>query len=229
MDPEYAWFGGSLILFLIWLIIYYFRPDLRKEMVIVSLIFTPVGLTGHLYAGSYWNPDHLTKLFGLNVGMADFLFTFSISGMGAVFYQFLLDKHYSDTSPGIYFNRILSIVLVLATGVVVFYTLEYILSVSLNIIITSAVGLLVMGLLFAWLYSRQTTSIILNGLLFGLFIVLVERITGFIFPGFFGLWIEGELLGYYLWGVPVEEFIWHFAWGMAIGSVYEISRAVKDK
>ena len=80
---------GSLLLMFMWLLIFLVRKDLRKEMLIISFIFGLLGITGHFYYGSYWQPVHLFKLFNLQIGIEDYLFTFSVAGIGSVWYEFI--------------------------------------------------------------------------------------------------------------------------------------------
>ena len=43
MDIQYSYLGYSLIFILVWLIFYIQRPDLRRRMLIFSLIIMPLG------------------------------------------------------------------------------------------------------------------------------------------------------------------------------------------
>ena len=44
-DFQYAYFVADLGFFVIWLILYLLRRDLRKEMLIMSLLVMPFGFT----------------------------------------------------------------------------------------------------------------------------------------------------------------------------------------
>lgn len=228
MELKFAWLVFSIILVLIWGSIFIVRSDLRREMLWTSFTFLPLALSAPLFAGSYWDPKYFVKLFGLNIGIADFLYTFAIGGIGSVSYQFFLDKHYSDNPDTINWYRALSLALVAFCGVAVFIFLEYQTMLHINPILTSAFGMLVCTVFLIWLYPAQMNPIILNGILFGLVVVIAEIVTTIFFPDFFSFWIEDKLLGLRILGAPVEEFVWHFAWGAAVGAVFEISRAVRD-
>ena len=43
MDIQYSYFGYSLIFILVWIVFYILRPDLRRRILLFSLIITPLG------------------------------------------------------------------------------------------------------------------------------------------------------------------------------------------
>ena len=55
------WLVFSLILFVIWIIIFIFSKS-KEEMFIVSLFTMPFGLTEPLFVPAYWNPPSLFNL-----------------------------------------------------------------------------------------------------------------------------------------------------------------------
>ncbi len=59
---HYAWFVWSLLLLLVWLVIYTAKRNLRREMLRVSLWTMPFGLTEPLFVPEYWNPPSLFDL-----------------------------------------------------------------------------------------------------------------------------------------------------------------------
>lgn len=56
---------SSIILGFIWLVLYCHRSDLRYEILFVSILFLPFGLTQALFVPEYWNPLVIYKFFGL--------------------------------------------------------------------------------------------------------------------------------------------------------------------
>ena len=55
----YAYLLLSASLFVVWLILYGLRRDLRRPMLRVSLGTMPLGLTEPLFVPAYWNPPTL--------------------------------------------------------------------------------------------------------------------------------------------------------------------------
>ena len=55
MTYAYNYLIGSLVLLLIWIIFFKFRIDLRKEMIVISLLFGIVGLmVDPIYSRDWW-------------------------------------------------------------------------------------------------------------------------------------------------------------------------------
>lgn len=91
---QYAYLIGNLsILLPVWSLLFYFRKDLQREMLGVSLF---AGLAGPLsefwYLQDYWRPETFT---GTLIGVEDFLFGFFIGGIGAVIYEEIFGKRFA--------------------------------------------------------------------------------------------------------------------------------------
>ena len=59
---QFVWFIWSLIILALWAIIYLLRKESRKEMLKMSLITMPFGLTEPLFVPEYWFPPSLFNL-----------------------------------------------------------------------------------------------------------------------------------------------------------------------
>src|SRR3989344_3479519 len=81
------WLIFSLILFVIWIIIFIFNKS-RKEMLIVSALTMPFGLTEPFFVPEYWSPPSLFNL-AANTGfdIESLIFSFAIGGIGSVLYE----------------------------------------------------------------------------------------------------------------------------------------------
>ncbi|PLX21276.1 hypothetical protein C0584_03055 [Candidatus Parcubacteria bacterium] len=53
---QYAYFIGCLIIASVWGVIYFYRKDLRKEIVFGSFLGAPFGISEFLYVPEYWTP-----------------------------------------------------------------------------------------------------------------------------------------------------------------------------
>ena len=62
MDFTYAYLIASVLLFVVWLFLYWKKPNSRKKMLLVSLATAPLGLTEPLFVPGYWSPPTLFDL-----------------------------------------------------------------------------------------------------------------------------------------------------------------------
>lgn len=85
MSYQYSYLIGDLILLAIWLVLFLWRKDTRKEMAIISLLFGFLGTVVTLiYLMDWWHPLTIT---GTRIGIEDFIFGFSTAGIAAVVYS----------------------------------------------------------------------------------------------------------------------------------------------
>src|SRR5918995_7333933 len=78
----YAYLLLSASLLVVWLILCGARPDLRRQMLRISLGTMPLGLTEPLFVPAYWNPPtvlDLARRTGFDV--ESLLFSFAIGGI----------------------------------------------------------------------------------------------------------------------------------------------------
>src|SRR3989344_1876506 len=90
------WFVFSLILFVIWIIVFIFNKG-KKEMLIVSVLTMPFGLTEPLFVPEYWSPPSLFNL-ALKTGfdIESLIFCFAIGGIGTVAYEIIVKKYHKN-------------------------------------------------------------------------------------------------------------------------------------
>ena len=85
MDIKYSYLGYSLIFLFIWIIFYILRQDLRRQMVIFSLIITPLGpLSEFWFLKDYWRRPTVT---GYPIGLEDAIFAFASGGIAYSIYK----------------------------------------------------------------------------------------------------------------------------------------------
>src|SRR3989344_8835172 len=89
------WLILSLGLLGIWIVLFIARPILRREMLWVSVLTMPLGLTEPLFVPEYWNPPslfNLAKKTGFDI--ESLIFCFAIGGIAIVFYEIIFKvKH----------------------------------------------------------------------------------------------------------------------------------------
>jgi hypothetical protein len=218
----YAYLLLSTSLLVVWLILYGLRPDLRRQILWISLGTMPLGLTEPLFVPSYWNPPTLLDLArrtGFDV--ESLLFSFAIGGIVFAAYDALTgaapagsmraERH--DPRHRYHLGAVMA-------APAVFVVLLAI--TRLNPIYAAALGL-VTGFM-ATLYCRPDlwAKMLISGALFLLLYFVVFAVFNLVFPGYVAaVWNLPALTGVFVAGVPLEELMFAFTFGLYWSSVYE--------
>jgi hypothetical protein len=222
MIMQYAWFIWTLCFLLAWILLYLFNDKYRKEMLWVSFGTLPLGLTEPLFVPNYWNPPtlfHLAQRTGFDI--ESLIFCFSIGGVGSVIYQIIfkiqevtisdIDKHHKHHRWHL---------LALATPIIVFFLLA--LFAHLNHIYCGIIAMFLGAL--ATLYCRPDLKykIWIGGILFLIFYAAFFLSLTWVFPDYVAqVWNLKALSGIMILGIPIEEFLFAFSFGMLWSSIYE--------
>ena len=78
-----AYFILTIPFIIIWLLLFIFSKKTRKEQLIMSILFLPVGtLSEIIYFQDYWNPGSIlfTQIGSIRILLEDFIFSFCIAG-----------------------------------------------------------------------------------------------------------------------------------------------------
>jgi len=219
ISNHYVWFAWSLLFLVLWGIIFAAFPGERRKMWQTSLFTMPFGLTEPLFVPRYWSPPSLFNLAErTGFDIESLIFCFAIRGVSAVFYDLLigrrsrrmtsaerhlpLHRHHVLISPVIAFlvlvflpwNPIYPGVLAMAVGAIATMLCRPDLKAR------TWVG----GILFLVYYS-----ILLEGL----------RVSS---PGYIErVWNLPALIGTKLFGLPIEELLFAFCFGMYWSGAYE--------
>lgn len=215
---EYTYLVGSLITVLIWIILFYYRKDLRKEMWIMGIIFGIAGLIMEalFYTKDWWNPPTIT---GSLIGIEDFLFGFGIAGVSAVIYEEVFRKRLVSRKKMKHpHTKQLSFLILLS--IISFSFSFYILNYN------SFISGLVATLIPLFIIYIIRPDLILDSLVSGFIIVIIAfidfAILNIIKPNFvYSWWLLDQLTGIVFLGVPLEDIIWFLTTGMYIGCIYE--------
>ncbi|MEK6889203.1 MAG: lycopene cyclase domain-containing protein [Nanoarchaeota archaeon] len=232
----YEYLIGILIGFLVWLLIFYFRRDLRKAMIWTGffyLIFTT--LTFFLYillanyeigvalpvVPSYWNPDtlfDLSRFFGLS--LEDLLFMFFAGGVGAGIYEIVFKRKIKFKKRyKLHWGALITTFIVAMLFPFLKFNLMY------SLIVPPVIGTLVM-----W-YERKDLikHSLKGGLAFLIFYILALLAFFFIFPDFVEKFytLQG-VSGILVLGIPLEEFLYAFAFGLLWAPMYEYVHGEKE-
>lgn len=219
---EYVWLIWSIILLAIWAVIYLLKREVRKEMLKMSLITMLFGLTEPLFVPEYWFPPSLFDL-AKNTGfdIESLIFSFSIGGLGTVLYNLIFKRRFAKI-PNTERNHVRHNLHVYILLVPVFVFLALSLFTSLNHIYCGILAMFIGGL--ATLYCRpdlKGKSWVGGFLFMALYFVYFESILPF-HPQYVELyWNLENLTRILILGIPIEELLFAFAFGVYWSSLYE--------
>ena len=222
MGDQYVWFLWSLGLIGIWLLIYIVRKQDRKRMFWASLLTAPFGLTEPLFVPEYWHPPSLFNLaHRTGFDIESLIFCFGIGGLGIILYDLIfkvdhekmseVEKHHSRHRYHIF--TLLSPVIVFP---IVFFATDW------NPIYTGTLSMFIAGLAALWCRPDLKIKIWVGGVLFTIFYALYFLPLGLFVPGYVEkVWTLSAISGIELLGIPVEELLFAFTFGMLWSSYYE--------
>jgi len=219
------WFGWSLLLLLIWGIVRenVHSHEIRKEMLVVSAWTSLLALTEPLFVPRYWDPPSLFDLAQTTgFDLESFIFCFAIGGIGYALYMVFfpvgheppvprderIDARHKYHFPLLLSTPALFIALSLLTG--------------LNPIYSAIVSMMAGGI--ATWYCRPdlkrkmaASAVLFLCLYFLYFITLIAAAPGYVER----VWNLGAISGVLVFGVPLEELMFAFAFGFYWSTVYE--------
>ncbi|MFZ5589987.1 MAG: lycopene cyclase domain-containing protein [Pseudomonadota bacterium] len=221
MQYHYAWLIWASAFLAPWLILYLAAASLRRKMWWASLFTAPFGLTEPLFVPAYWNPPSLFELARRSgFDIESIIFTFAIGGIGAVLYNIILrgrlrpvddmERHHHRHR----FHR-----LALATPLISFPLLYFL---PWNPIYP-AIAAMALGALAAVLCRPDLAlNTLVGGLLFlALYTVFLLGLK-WSAPGYIEqVWNLKALSGVLIYGLPVEELLFGFSFGLMWAGIYE--------
>lgn len=221
---QYIWLIWSLILVAIWLVIYLsLRSNAdRKEMMMVSLWTSLLGLTEPLFVPAYWSPPSLFNL-ALRTGfdIESLIFSFAIGGIAVILYQRIFRNKEAPMSASEHRSpRHRFHLIALLSAPVIFVIL--LVATSLNPL-HSAIIAMIIGGLAAW-YCRPdlkkkmiVSAFLFLGLYFVYFLTLLAISPGYVER----VWNLKAISGILILGIPLEELLFALSFGFIWSSIYE--------
>jgi len=220
-----AWLLWSLILIGIWVIIYFLikSRELRKQMIIISLWTSLLGLTEPIFVPAYWLPPSLFDL-AANTGfdIESLIFSFGIGGLGFILYMlvFPIEKEEPVLINDRLADRHKYHYLMLSMAPMVFIMLYF--GTKLNPIYISVIALMIGGI--ATWYCRPdlkkkmfVSAFLFLGLYFVYFLTLIAMFPGYVQQ----VWNLKAISGILIVGIPIEELMFAFSFGFFWSTVYE--------
>jgi len=233
----YAYLVGVGVLGLFWLGLFLARKDLRQAMlwsgkyyaILLTIGFIGYRLLVHepsrMITPGYWDPpslfnlDHITGGWGIE----DVLFMFFTAGIAAASYK-LLFKQAIVAKPvkalkrhgALRFGLLIATILFLILPVNGMYLL-----IGFN---------LFGGLILMWQRRDLVKQALWGGLLFMIVYRLMFVVFNLLFPHFIPDFYHLQLTSHVmLWGVPIEEYLYGFAFGLLWAPLYEYKHAYKNE
>ncbi len=218
----YAYLILSVALSLVWVALYILRRDLHASMLRVSACTGLLAITEPAFVPSYWNPFtifNLARRTGFD--LESVLFSFAIGGIVFAAYELVFHVRPDETIAAErhherHRQHTLAVLLpFLLFGILIFTT-------RLNPIYSSAIALL--AGFAATLYCRRDLwlkMIVSGGIFFAIYFVSFA-VFNLVFPGYVdAVWNLKAITGVRFMGVPLEEMMFGFAFGLYWSSVYE--------
>ncbi len=217
----YEWITFALSFDAVWLVIFILKPDLRREMLWVSFFTALTGFAEPIFVPRYWNPPSLFNLTAkTHLDIESVVFSWGTGGIGSVLYEVLLNLRHNKMGDAekrverrwIHFTSLVSMPVVF--GFLTFMT-------RLNPIYCVSIALFVGAVLAVICRPDLAWNSLVGGLMFmGLYFTLFFLVT-LAFPTFINAWNLSALSGVIILGVPLEELMFAFTFGMMWSGVYE--------
>lgn len=221
MPYHYTWLIWSAAFLLAFLIVYILSPQQRSTMLLAGAATAPFGLTEPLFVPEYWNPPSLFELAQrTGFDIESLVFTFAIGGVAATMYNALTRRRLSRVSAAAHSlrrHRIHAIAL-LTPGIAFILISAFGWNVIYPAILAMATGA-VAAVLCRPDLLRQT---LIGGSLFlGYYAVFMLGLVLSAPRYIEQVWNLPALSGVRLLGIPLEELLFGFAFGLFWSGVYE--------
>ena len=214
---QYVWLIWSGTFLAAFLVIYILSARYRSTMLVVGLATMPLGLTERLFVPEYWNPPSLFDLAQRSgFDIESLIFAFSIGGIAAVLYSLIARR---SSLPVVTTGRHRLHRLALATPALVFLILAFI---GWNPIYPALIAMAAGAGAAVLCRPDLATRTVVGGLLFLVLYALFMLGLVFAVPGFIEqVWNLPALSSLLIAGVPLEELLFGFAFGLYWANVYE--------
>ena len=219
---QYVWPIWSLIIIVLWVIIWLYKKDSRKVMLKMSFITMAFGLTEPYFVPEYWNPPSLFNLAQkTGFDIESFIFSFAIGGIGCVIYRLFFKRQLVEMEEmeRVHHRHKLHSYLLI---VPIFVAAALSILTSLNHIYCGIIAMFTGAL--ATLYCRPDLKgkIWIGGFLFTLLYFIYFGSILLFFPLYVkSYWNLDELTYILIAGIPLEELLFAFSFGMYWSSLYE--------
>lgn len=222
MTPEkYVWLTWSSAFLVPWLGLFLCFRRYRNVMTWASVLTMPFGLTEPLFVPRYWNPPSLFDLAQrTGFDFESFIFCFAIGGVGTVLYNIVTDQDLKPIAADErrkrrhQYHRA-----ALFVPVVVFPTLYFL---PWNPIYPAIVALAFGGIATFICRADLKYKTLIGGGLFAAYYAIFMFLLEWSAPGYIDrVWNLPALSGIMIVGIPLEELLFGFAFGMYWSGIFE--------
>jgi hypothetical protein len=197
-----------------WAALYLRRADLRKMMLTMSALATPLALFDLIFVPSYWKP---VTLFHVPIGIEGFLYSFCIGGIAAVLYAELNGRTSRGSTK--WRNKTSHAIWILAIT-----TITFVAAYALHLPNPALIGdaALAAGVVAMLVLRRDLArSSLVGSLAFGVVYFVLLKIWVLWFPEVHGWFTFQHLPKLFIWGTPGWEIVFGFLFGAYWSGLYE--------
>ena len=221
MTYHYVWLVWSSAFLLPWVLLYALVPQHRVAMWWASVFMAPFGLTEPIFVPEYWNPPSLFELAQrTGFDIESIIFSFAIGGIGAVLYNIITRKRHELLLPEErHHRRHRRHRWALATPFALFPILYFLPWNAIH----AGIAAMIAGAIAAVLCRPDLKSnTLLGGILFlALYTVFLLGLK-WSAPGYIEqVWNLKALSGIVIYGLPIEELLFGFSFGLVWTGIYE--------
>lgn len=215
----YKFLVFSLLLLIPGIIVFFYRPDLRKVIYTMSIFAVPFAFTEQLFYPQYWEPVFLFDLVNIiGFGIEDVIFVVGLASFTSTVFAVVFVRRYEALlaiSLLEAFKRGVGFLIVVFIGVAILFLAEI-------EMIYGSVIIMVLGYCFVSVQRRDLAlpgimGAILSLLVYSFFCLIILKI----YPTIFELtWHAEHFLNVYILGIPLEEYLYAFSAGLVATVFY---------
>jgi hypothetical protein len=218
---KYVWLIWSSAFMLLWLALYILAPGVRRIMLRASVPTAAFGLTEPVFVPAYWNPPSLFDLAQrTGFDIESLIFCFAIGGIGAVGYRaFNVAPESVMDHAERHFGRHRWHLMALITPFPIFLVL---LKLPWSPIYPSLLALFSGALAATLCRTDLMRNSLLGGVIFFTLYLIFLLGLRWTWPGYIeAVWNLGQLLPWRPYGLPLEELLFGFGFGLYWSCVFE--------
>lgn len=211
---------ADILILIVWLILFTRRKDLRKEMLIMSLLALPLAFFDLLYVPNYWIPK---TLFNIPIGIEGFIFSFLLGGIAAVVYAEVAHEKLIKIAK--YHKHMSVFVLLLIIPVAFIFSYFYPINIAVSMYFAMLIGISVT----LFLRKDLVKSTLKGSLVFGALYASLLIFWSSLFPDTKDWFTTSNLPKIYILNASIYEIIFGFIFGAYWGNLYELFFGYKFK
>jgi hypothetical protein len=221
---HYAWLTWSLLLLVVWAVVYISLRNRRsrREMLVVSFWISLLGLTEPLFIPAYWNPPSLFDLAQrTRFDLESLLFSFGIGGLAVVIYEWIFPVGHASIPPTErHLPRRRFHLFTILSAPLIFIALLAV--TRLNPIYAALLSSFGGGLAGAYCRPDLVRKMTVSAVLFLCFYFVYFFTLLVAFPNYVRLaWNLPAISQIFVLGIPIEELLFALSLGFLWSSVYE--------